>query len=65
MRTTVIRQNRHAATRGIAERASLGHQAIEVSVLSAVDVAGYSTFMRRLRRPTHGVHAPARTLQPR
>ena len=65
MRMTVIRQNRNAATREVAERASLGHQAIEVTVLSAVDVAGYSAFMRRLRRSTHGVHAPARTLQPR
>ena len=58
MRMTVVRPSRRAVTQGIAERTSLGHQAIEVTVLSAADVAEYTAFMRRLRRPRAAVRAP-------
>jgi hypothetical protein len=57
MRMTVVRPNRRAVTHGIAERASLGHQAIRVTALSAADVAAYSTFIHRLRRVVVGVPA--------
>ena len=58
MRMTVIRPSRRAVTQGVAERTPFGHQALEVTALSASDVAAYSTFIRRLRRAVVG--APAR-----
>ena len=58
MRMTVVRPSRRAVTSGIAERTPFGHQAIEVTALSAADVAAYGTFIRRLRRAVVGAPAP-------
>ena len=58
MRRTIVHPNRRAVATGTVERASLGHQAIEVTVLSAADVAAYSTFIRRLRRAVVGAPKP-------